>query len=515
MEAYEGAISSKSPNVNLLDKCIERCAKILTYYPNSKWADDAVFLSGKCFYAKEEINQAEIKFKELINFYPESEYVSESEVFLGKIALERDDDVEAERWFSRASEDKRVKEEVEFWLTNSYFLSESYERAIKMGESYLSSFNKGKYKVEVLLILGEASDSLKRYAEALNYYEMAIPLVENEFDFVLKVGDIYLKMDDIDKAKEIFESILPMDNEEEILLKGRIALCYETEGDYEKAVSILQELDNQESKFRIGMIYEKQLKLQDALESYNEAINKAPNTDLGKEGAKKVKSIEEVLCLWEILGTEDTLYIEPIQNDSTFIIEDTLPQNLEGDTMEITYVQEDSIAEIIADTLLVDTITDISVTDTLITDTLITDTLIVDTTVIDTLVIDTLVADTIVTDTLVKDTLKYEIVTGDTTSRPDTVIDMGSVRMRLAEIWLLEFENADEALKEYMTVVDEFSESEYVPKALYAIAWIEHNIKKNQESALSRYKVILRDYPDTDYAIAARRQIGIIEQREE
>ena len=110
MEAYEGAISSKSPNVNLLDKCIERCAKILTYYPNSKWADDVVFLSGKCFYAKEEINQAEIKFKELINFYPESEYVPESEVFLGKIALERDDDVEAERWFSRASEDKRVKE---------------------------------------------------------------------------------------------------------------------------------------------------------------------------------------------------------------------------------------------------------------------------------------------------------------------------------------------------------------------------------------------------------------------
>ena len=428
-------------NVTLLDKCVEKCAKILTFYPDSRWVDDALILSGKCFYIKGDKSQAETKFKELLNFYPESGFVPEAEVMLGKIALERGDEVEAKRWFKRASKDNRVKEEVDYWLTHFYFSFGNYERAIEKSELYLSSFKEGKFKVGILRILGEATDSLRRYEDALNYYKAAIPIEEEKFDLSLRIANIYLKMGDVAEAKKIYKSIEPQNGEEEKMLKKRIAFCFKSEGDYENAISSLQDIDDQESVFYIGTIYEKQLNLQEASEAYNDAGRRAPNTKIGRIATKKASALQEILTLQGILEAKDTLQF---------------------------------------DTAYVDT---------------------------NALVADTLQADT-VNDTLVG-------IREDTTSISDTLKDFAALRMRLAEIWLLEFENSDKALEEYRTVLEEFPESEYIPRALYAIAWIEQNTKGNEKDALAGYRTIEKDYPDTDYAIAARRQIESIQEREE
>jgi TolA-binding protein len=436
IECYKGATSGKSPNVSLYDKCIEKCAKILTFYPNSRWVDDAIILSGKCFYAKGEKGQAETKFKELLNFYPESESAPEAEVMLGKIALERGDEIEAERWFEKASKEKKVKEEVDYWLTHSYFSAGNYQKAIEKGEVYLDSFKEGKFKADVLLILGDAADSLGRYENALNYYEAAISAGEKKFDLSLRMADIHLKMGNVEEAKKIYNSIEPENAKEEKILKKKMAFCFESERDYENAISSLLDVDDQESAFHIGIIYEKQINLQKALKAYTNAAKIAPNTDIGKIAAKKTSALQEILTLQEILGVKDTL-----QFDTTSLVADTLQAN-------------------------------------------------------------------IVSDTLVG-------VIEDTTSKPDTIKDLAALRMRLAEIWLLEFGNSDGALKEYRTVLEEFPQSDYVPRALYAIAWIEQNIMKNEEDALARYRVIEKDYPDTDYAVAARRQIEGIGKREE
>lgn len=441
MECYEGAISGESPNLTLLDKCIKKCANILTFYPDSKWVDDALILSGKCFYAKGDTGQAEIKFKELLNFYPESEFVKEAESMLGKIALERGDEIEAKRWFERANKDKKIKEEVDYWLTRSYIASGSYEKAIKKGEVYLESFKKGKFKADILRILGDAADSLGRYEDAFNYYKSAISVGNGTFDLSLRIADMYLKMGNLKEAKKIYNSIEPKNRKEEKILKKKTAFCFESEGDYENAISSLLDVDDQESMFHIGMIYEKRLNLQKALEAFDDARRRAPNTEIGKIATKKAGALQEIITLQGILEAEDTLKLDTTCVDVTFLVSDTV----ETDT---------------------------------------------------------------VNDTLVG-------ITEDTVSLPDTINDFAALKMRLAEIWLLEFKNSDKALNEYRTVLEEFSESEYVPGALYAIAWIEQNTKGNEEDALARYRAIERDYPDTDYAIAARRQIESIQEREE
>jgi len=485
-ECYKGATSGKSPNVSLLDKCIEKCAKILTFYPNSRWVDDALILSGKCFYEKGDKVQAETKFKELLNFYSESEFVPEAEVMLGKIALERGNEIEAEAWFERASKDKKVEEEVDCWLTHSYFSSASYEKAVEKGEKYLHSFKDGKFKADVLRVLGDASDSLGRYEDALSYYEAAIPVEEEKFDLSLRMADMHLKMGNIEAAKEIYNSIEPVSGEEEKILKKKRAICFESEGDYENAITSLLDVDDQESAFHIGMIYEKQLNLQKALEAYDDARRRAPNTEMGKIATKKASALEEIITLQGILEERDTLQFDTTYVDTTGLMVDTLQADtLQADTLQTDTLQLDTVN---------DTLKGIREDTTSLVDTL-------------GLPVDTLRAVT-ANDTLVG-------IEEDTTSLPDTLKDLTALRMRLAEIWLLEFGNADEALKEYRTVLEEFPESEYVPRALYAVAWIEQNMKGNEEDALAIYRTLERDYPDTDYALAARRQIGGIEKRKE
>jgi len=54
------------------NKVIEKCSKILEFYPRSKYVDDAVFLTALSYKRLGERVKAEKKFKELFEFFPES-----------------------------------------------------------------------------------------------------------------------------------------------------------------------------------------------------------------------------------------------------------------------------------------------------------------------------------------------------------------------------------------------------------------------------------------------------------
>lgn len=48
-----------------LDKAIEKCAKVISVYPKSKWVDDAILMLGECYYQKHDYDKAMRKFSEL------------------------------------------------------------------------------------------------------------------------------------------------------------------------------------------------------------------------------------------------------------------------------------------------------------------------------------------------------------------------------------------------------------------------------------------------------------------
>jgi TolA-binding protein len=66
-------------------KVIETCSKLLEFYPNSRWVDDALMLMGMSYYRLQDLPRADRKFTELITIFPKSKYVVEADVWKARI----------------------------------------------------------------------------------------------------------------------------------------------------------------------------------------------------------------------------------------------------------------------------------------------------------------------------------------------------------------------------------------------------------------------------------------------
>ncbi len=83
--------------------------------------------------------------------------------------------------------------------------------------------------------------------------------------------------------------------------------------------------------------------------------------------------------------------------------------------------------------------------------------------------------------------------------------DPSEVKFLLAEVYNLNLEDYDNALKVYQEVADSFPNSPWAPKALFARAWILSRKKADTLGAISVLERIVRDYPNSDYARESKR----------
>jgi len=79
----------------------------------------------------------------------------------------------------------------------------------------------------------------------------------------------------------------------------------------------------------------------------------------------------------------------------------------------------------------------------------------------------------------------------------------------LAEAYLFEMNQPDSAIAEFTILAQDYPESEFAPKSLYAIAWILENLKQDKEGAEEFYQKLLDQYPGSDYSALARSSLGI------
>ncbi len=69
----------------------------------------------------------------------------------------------------------------------------------------------------------------------------------------------------------------------------------------------------------------------------------------------------------------------------------------------------------------------------------------------------------------------------------------------LGELYLTQMNQPDSALAEYLALADQFPQSKYAAKSLYAAAWIFENVKQDTVEAEEIYRRILAEYPESDY----------------
>ena len=81
---------------------------------------------------------------------------------------------------------------------------------------------------------------------------------------------------------------------------------------------------------------------------------------------------------------------------------------------------------------------------------------------------------------------------------PEKKLDVVELLFTQAEDQLFKMNDVDSSLKLYYRISEDYKESEFAPKAVYAIAWINEWKLSNNDKALEIYEQLIERYPDSE-----------------
>ncbi len=191
-----------SPYLDLFKRSAEKCEKVLNWFPNSKWADDALYLLALNYFEMGEYAKAKIKFTEFKNKFSNSQFISYVYLYLAKINIIDNEIEEAEGNLLIAKKyniwevsKEATKEELKIYLKKG-----ETAKVIESGEFALKKFPEKKQ--EILKIISDAYLSMNDTTKALFYLKEMFKIEEAE-SIGLKIAKLYISLDSLRKAIDI------------------------------------------------------------------------------------------------------------------------------------------------------------------------------------------------------------------------------------------------------------------------------------------------------------------------
>jgi TonB family protein len=384
------------------ENAIKRASKVLTFYPKSRWADDALFLIGRAYFNMEEYVKAKRKFEELQESFPKSKLVNDSRYYISMCQYNLGEQIEAisslRSLLESKKTDKKRKGQTSFRIGEIYFQNKEYADAITYYEKTLKEFDPDTISAITQFRIGECLWSKEDYVKAKEAFagvEKRNPSLDLLFDSKFREGECCFALGEYQKGMEIYVG-LSEDKKFSAKLpsvKLKIAEGYyfldELSLSMDEYFQITETYPRTEQSakayFQLGQIYEHQFgDLVEAKKMYDSCKSESPGSQIAKEALTQSANISKIEQYQKEMSQEET-------------------------------------------------------------------------------------------------------------DKSSTALFL------LGELYLLQMNQPDSALVEYLTLVDKFPQSEYAAKSLYAAAWIYENIKKDSVETENIYLRILTEYPQSEY----------------
>jgi len=495
---------------------IERASRVLEFYPDSKWVDDALVLLSQCFYYRRDYKKAMRKFDEILQLYPDSEFIPETRLLKAKTYIGLEEYDAAEEMLTEISEDmtipKTVREEAKYELGGLYYKKENYELA---AENYRSSARSAKDKLIKAMAqyrLGECLLRLKNFDEAPTVLRKAVKEAPNE-DFLsqayFKLGQAYSMKGDYDRAIKTFQTALDKEYDTKRIprIKLELANNLKNAGRLSDAIkwyeNIIEEHKRTDASARsyyalaqieefISEDYKKAKENYDLVRSEFSASLIAPIAKQRSDNIQTFLDLQRDIAKLEGREVEaDSL--EGGENGQVANVRDDGPINLSPDGMWINYSGRDRPPPI--------GLRELSEAD-------------------------------LARQAAMKERVAEMLAAGDSTAVDSSMfvqapldsaalakqaeeearqkeIELSAKYLALGEVMLFAFDKPDSALRYYQVVVDKHVDSAHVARALYSLAYVYQDFL--QDTTLS--KMVLKEltdiFPETDHAEGARKLLGI------
>jgi TonB family protein len=395
-------MSRSSAGRSQYENAIKRASKVLTFYPKSRWADDALFLIGRAYFNMEEYVKAKRKFEELQESFPKSKLVVDCRYYISMCQYNLGEQIEATSSLGNLLEskktDKKRKGQISFKIGEIYFQNQEYDDAITYYGKTLKEFDPDTLSAITQFRIGECLWEKEDYVKAKEAFagvEKRNPSLDLLFDSRFKEGECCFVLEEYQKGMEIYLG-LSLDKRFSARLpsvKLKIAegyyfldeLSLSMEGYSQITETYPRTEQSAKAYFQLGQIYEHKFgDLVEAKKMYESCKNESPGSEIAKEALTQSANISKIEQYQKELSQEET----------------------------------------------------------------------------------------------------------DKSSK---------TLFMLGELYLLQMNQPDSALVEYLTLVDKFPQSEYAAKSLYAAGWIYENIKKDSVETENIYLRILTEYPQSEY----------------
>jgi TolA-binding protein len=196
----------------LYDEAIEKAAKVVKYYPDSKWVDDALLLMGKAAFESGEYSTAARKFDEILSIYPNSDLVPETLLLKGRTHVATKEYPQAIEALTLASEydKKEIRGGVRYFSGVVQEELGERDKALVSFAEVLSRHKGSEWFAEAGLRAGEIAEEQGDLDAAIGYYDKVrgkASIWADRFRGGMRMGEAYLAAGQYEQAKKAYRNV--------------------------------------------------------------------------------------------------------------------------------------------------------------------------------------------------------------------------------------------------------------------------------------------------------------------
>lgn len=328
---------------------INKGAKVLQHYPESKWVDDAVLLIGKAYYYRHEFYAALQKFEELRNS-PSSKMQQLSIIWKGRTLLALEKYNEGANYLERElssglGQDVKRKPEIQVLAGEHHAMQKNWQQAADWLSMAVRNIKNRALLGRTLFLYGQVLEQLERYGEA--YYTFSrvsehFPGFEYIYWAKVKQAEVARKEGNMELAIHLYEDLSRddknMDRRDE--LRFHIARTLEMSGEIDEAVTHYNDLLKSDQRlpadltsviyFRLGKIYS------DAFKNYATAAAYFDSSSVLVTDQKQPEETEDAHTLAKALGKVTQLQNKIHRADSLLWLSSLSPAKLDSVIKQLT-----------------------------------------------------------------------------------------------------------------------------------------------------------------------------------
>jgi TonB family protein len=231
----------------LYTESFEKAARVVKFHPESKWVDDALLLMGRASFEKGDFSTALRKFDEVLTLYPESELIGETLLMKGRTLIEAKDYDAGTQALSRALEvnDEEFRDDVAYFLGVVQHERGEIDEALAAYAEVVNGYRKSEWFSEAGLAAGDIETERGRLEAAEGYFEKVRrhgPTLEDRYHGGMRKGEALLARGEYARARTTFRDVADRvvdqdDRGRALLMEGRAAAA---SGDADEARRIFR-----------------------------------------------------------------------------------------------------------------------------------------------------------------------------------------------------------------------------------------------------------------------------------